>query len=1834
MNTFLFSATKFFQKKTFLALTAVLSIASGFFVANAVFAVAPDVAVSPIMVKGGSVGTTYTFAFTNNLSAPIYDITITAPTGFTITDNLVCPAGWANYSSTVSAVRCLGDNDPATNLFIPSGQNATVSFTATSPLTNSVIPWTVDAKDNTFTHRIYVPVTTVDATAPVTAVSETDTAWHKGSVLITLTPSDVGGSEVASTHYQINDGAWNTYADPFEVSTQGINSVSYYSIDGVENTEATQTVESIKIDNLAPETTLSIGEKKSGTDPVYIKSDTEISLSATDDGSEGIVTSYTIDDSAPVTYSAPFALATAGIHHISYGSVDAVGNVEEIRTVSVFVDDLAPTVSPLTISPISGSFISGLSDISAVATDNDGSGVAKCEYTLDGANWTLIADGKCAVTGVDTTSATSINIRATDNLGNEQEGTAVPVTPDFTEPTTSDSGTNADWHNTNVTVTLTTEADASGIASTHYRINDGAWNLYTGAFEVSDEGENTISYYSVDNVGNAETAHQTAFTVKIDKTAPTITDNSVSGWKNTATTVTLTPADSLSPLAGVKYCEGESCDVSEGTILVSPYAIPFIADGVKTIRYQTADVAGNLSAIGTFTVQTDLTDPSAASVTSVKPMHTVDTIHYVRGTVTLDASALDEVSGIAKVVFYHSSAVRGTIGEDMTAPYSLSWDTHSVSDGSHDVYVVAYDQAGNMLESAHFPITVDNETPTLASSVITGGFAMGENKTAFSPKGLMNTISINIAFSEEVKGAIKIKDQSGVVVRDIYSSDKVTNPNPYDWNGKNDSSVFLSDGLYTVEITATDHAGNTFTDTSKTILLDNTAPSVDVGADIITTADKAVVASANDTESGIVSYSWTGEVLTFSSASAKDTTISATADGVYHATLTVTDNVGNTASDHLTFTKDTAKPTVALSSPIADSVYKTNENILAFTASDTRTEVACEYQVNGGIAVSIPCTGIASLSGLVDGRNTVTVTATDAAGNTFTSEGQSFVHDNNNTLTVGATGADFTTIIEAVKKSTVGDTIAITPGNYNLVKDDVTMISGQAGWYLPITKSLTLIGVDANGQEITDPANVMANIYSTQETANGNWSTQNLITVFADNVSIRGLGIMNKIQPNKGIEVLGNNFRAENNTFAPVSVSLFANAGDYVDSHGVHNDITKYGSGVYFNNNGATTARTGTVVNNIFKNSGVTFDSFGSNWTINVANNTFDGNRIRTEAGVNYYYSSVGATTWANQPNFTGSSLKINSNKFVNMADNQPVLKIKDGMTGHFDGTKNWWGTTDGSVIAGRILGNVSFRPWYLTDALTDLDETAPTVTLSSTVTSPTNVSSIPVTIAWSEEVNGFEESDISVTNGEIELTDSGFIVTPDENGPVTVSIGAEKADDLSGNYNTASNVLSFVFDDVDPTATVSYNPESLTNGDVTATMIAGNEDVTITSEGGDSHLFTENGTFLFTFHDAAGNEGSVEANVSYIDKTAPAEVTLENTPASLTNSTVTDIKVGGADVVAYQYKLDDGSYGTEELVATHIELSDLSDGVHTISVIGRDEAGNWQETAATHTWTIETVHPTVVSKTPSVNAVGIDSNANVLVTFSEAVTIAPENIIITKGDVSIPATVAFDANTKIATIQAPFEGNSTYVVTLLSTITDAAGNTLTETSWSFTTAVNYSIPLTKGWNLISLPVVPGNTAVASVLGTAKDNIETVWSYDADNEKWSVYHANSNETSDLSSMTAGYGYWVNYTGTNASALVGSGNLVQEGNSVPPSRKLKEGWNLIGYYQRPNTTSVSAENALYNNLNNVWTLLFGYDNTNKHITTLNGNSLLNPGEAFWVWLDGNRSYTMGNAEMAD
>ena len=98
------------------------------------------------------------------------------------------------------------------------------------------------------------------------------------------------------------------------------------------------------------------------------------------------------------------------------------------------------------------------------------------------------------------------------------------------------------------------------------------------------------------------------------------------------------------------------------------------------------------------------TTPPTVSITSPRSGSTVS------GTTTVSATASDNV-GVVGVQFKLDGQNLGA--EVATAPYSISWDTTTTSNGSHTLTAVARDAAGNTGTSAAVTVTVSNGSGTV-----------------------------------------------------------------------------------------------------------------------------------------------------------------------------------------------------------------------------------------------------------------------------------------------------------------------------------------------------------------------------------------------------------------------------------------------------------------------------------------------------------------------------------------------------------------------------------------------------------------------------------------------------------------------------------------------------------------------------------------------------------------------------------------------------------------------------------------------------------------------------------------------------------------------------------------------------------------------------------------------------------------------------------------------------------------------------------------------------------------------------------------------------------------
>lgn len=219
------------------------------------------------------------------------------------------------------------------------------------------------------------------------------------------------------------------------------------------------------------------------------------------------------------------------------------------------------------------------------------------------------------------------------------------------------------------------------------------------------------------------------------------------------------------------------------------------------------------------------------------------------------------------------------------------------------------------------------------------------------------------------------------------------------------------------------------------------------------------------------------------------------------------------------------------------------------------------------------------------------------------------------------------------------------------------------------------------------------------------------------------------------------------------------------------------------------------------------------------------------------------------------------------------------------------------------------------------IDKTAPTVTISSTAGNPTTTSPIPLSITFSETVNGFSSTDLVVTNGTasgISGTGASYTcnITPSAAGLVEVSIPANSATDGPGNGNTASNNFSITYNlpqvsissitrnnanpskatSVSFTVTFSASVTGVTtsNFDVTSTGVSG-ASITGISGSGSSRQLTVNtgtgdGTITLRMVNGNGLNATISSSLPYsgqtysIDKTQPT-VTVSSTASSPTST-------------------------------------------------------------------------------------------------------------------------------------------------------------------------------------------------------------------------------------------------------------------------------------------------------------------------------------------------------------
>ncbi|XVU30561.1 OmpL47-type beta-barrel domain-containing protein [Actinoplanes sp. CA-054009] len=257
----------------------------------------------------------------------------------------------------------------------------------------------------------------------------------------------------------------------------------------------------------------------------YIGSAT-VTVTASDTGSGVDTIEYALDGAAFQAYTAPVAVTAVGAHTVRYRATDKSDNVSAVGELAFSVvapepdeDTTPPTVAVQLAGDRDGDGNYVGSATATLTASDDDSGVARIEYSLDGAAFTAYSQPVV----VSEPGMHMLHFRATDNAGNtsaEQMShfTVVePEEPDTTAPTvTLEVAGEEDENGAYVggaTVTVGATDAESAVAKVEYSLDTGAWTAYTAPVTVTGLGAHTVRARATDAAGNTSEAESVTFTV-------------------------------------------------------------------------------------------------------------------------------------------------------------------------------------------------------------------------------------------------------------------------------------------------------------------------------------------------------------------------------------------------------------------------------------------------------------------------------------------------------------------------------------------------------------------------------------------------------------------------------------------------------------------------------------------------------------------------------------------------------------------------------------------------------------------------------------------------------------------------------------------------------------------------------------------------------------------------------------------------------------------------------------------------------------------------------------------------------------------------------------------------------------------------------------------------------------------------------------------------------------------------------------------------------------------------------------------------------------------------
>ncbi len=604
-----------------------------------------------------------------------------------------------------------------------------------------------------------------------------------------------------------------------------------------------------------------------------------------------------------------------GSYTVQAAVADAAGNAAIPASLGLRVDETAPV---LAIASVNGNDIVDLTDanngftITGTADAEDGQAVQVAIHNSSGAvvdsYATAVTSGMWSVT---VTSARALALHnasytvvanVSDAAGNPALQAFQLVRVDETPPTLAInapiagddivnkaeaasgftvSGTTVGVEAGQVVTVTLLDSNGSVAGTFTTSVANNAWSLLVPAAQASGlaDGSYTVDANVADSAGNPASLVSRAITVdratpSLAITTPIAGDNivnaaeeaagfTISGTTDAETgqTVTVSLLDSADVLMG-RY----TTTVSSGAWLIGITAAQArtLSDDSYTVQATVSNHAGNPAVAATEALVVDATPPSIA-ISTIAGDNIVNAAEAVAGIVLSGTTIGAEDGQAATIKILDASNVEvaayaATVGSGawtVTVPAALAT---GLADGLYTVTATVTDVAGTVSAPTSQAVTVDETAPTLSISTIAGDDIVNkvEAQAGFTISGTVADNSSTGVVNGQV-ATIVLLDGSNAAVASytatIQNGAWSIGLSPTQAKG-------LADGTYTVAVDATDAARNAAPEAIVTLRVDQTPPTIAIGAIDSDDTVTPTAAAAGFTISGTTGGLEDGQVAT------------------------------------------------------------------------------------------------------------------------------------------------------------------------------------------------------------------------------------------------------------------------------------------------------------------------------------------------------------------------------------------------------------------------------------------------------------------------------------------------------------------------------------------------------------------------------------------------------------------------------------------------------------------------------------------------------------------------------------------------------------------------------------------------------------------------------------------------------------------------------------------------------------------------------------------------------------------------------------------------------------